>query len=205
MENSILDDFLQKWPHPIDSILTDTMTWELSPNATNISTDLLHSFSNNNMISTVDEVGIAEMYGPTRDPLYVVIPITIIYLIIFITGFVGNICTCIVIFKNRNMHTATNYYLFSLAVSDFLLLVTGMPQEMFFIWSKYPYVFGEWFCILRGLCAETSTNATVLTITAFTIEGYVAICHPFLSHTLSKLSRAVKFIIMVWIVSISEL
>lgn len=39
-------------------------------------------------------------------------------------------------------------------------------------------------------------------VTAFTIERYVAICHPFLSHTMSKLSRAIKFIFFIWILSI---
>lgn len=146
---------------------------------------------------------LSEMYGPTRDPLYVVIPITCIYLIIFISGVVGNISTCIVISKNRSMHTATNYYLFSLAVSDFLLLIAGVPQEIYSIWSKYPYVFGEVFCVLRGLAAETAANATVLTITAFTVERYVAICYPFLSHTMSKLSRAVRLIVLVWLISVA--
>ncbi|XP_050081185.1 neuromedin-K receptor [Anopheles maculipalpis] len=145
---------------------------------------------------------LTELYGPKRDPLYVVIPITVIYLLIFLTGVVGNISTCIVIARNRSMHTATNYYLFSLAVSDFLLLVSGVPQEIYFIWSKYPYVFGETFCVLRGIAAETSANATVLTITAFTVERYVAICHPFLSHTMSKLSRAIRFIFVIWLIAI---
>lgn len=143
-----------------------------------------------------------EKMDPTRDPLYIVIPITIIYVVIFITGVVGNVCTCIVIWRNKSMHTATNYYLFSLAISDLLLLISGLPQEMWSIWSRYPYVFGEVFCVLRGLAAETSTNATVLTITAFTIERYVAICHPFLSHTMSKLSRAVKLILIIWLVAL---
>lgn len=142
------------------------------------------------------------MFGPKRDPLYVVIPITCIYLVIFVTGVVGNISTCIVIARNRSMHTATNYYLFSLAVSDFLLLIAGVPQEMYLIWSKYPYVFGEVFCVMRGMMAEAAANATVLTITAFTVERYVAICHPFLSHTMSKLSRAVRLIGGVWVLSI---
>lgn len=141
-------------------------------------------------------------YGPKRDPLYVVIPMTIIYVLIFITGVIGNISTCIVISKNKSMHTATNYYLFSLAISDFLLLISGVPQEIYFIWSKYPYIFGELFCVARGIAAETSANATVLTITAFTIERYVAICHPFLSHTMSKLSRAIRFIFAIWLVAI---
>lgn len=143
-----------------------------------------------------------KLYGPKRDSLLVVIPITIIYVIIFLTGLVGNISTCIVISRNRSMHTTTNYYLYSLAISDLLLLISGLPQEIYSIWSRYPYVFGYTFCVLRGLFSETSANATVLTITAFTVERYVAICHPFLSHTMTQLPRAVKLIIIIWIVAI---
>ena len=60
-----------------------------------------------------------------RDPLSIILPISICYLIIFITGILGNVITCFVIAKNKTMHTATNYYLFNLAVSDFLVLVFG--------------------------------------------------------------------------------
>jgi len=41
------------------------------------------------------------------------------------TGVVGNVTTCVVIARNSYMHTATNYYLFSLAISDTLSLVLG--------------------------------------------------------------------------------
>ncbi|KAK9302921.1 hypothetical protein QLX08_005193 [Tetragonisca angustula] len=137
-----------------------------------------------------------------RDPLYIVLPITVIYAVIFLTGLVGNVSTCVVIARNKSMHTATNYYLFSLAVSDLLLLISGLPPEMYYIWSHFPYVFGEAFCIIQSFAAETSANATVLTITAFTVERYVAICHPFISHTMSKLSRAVKFVIVIWLMAL---
>lgn len=55
----------------------------------------------------------------------VLLPITIIYVILFITGVLGNFAVCIVIVKNKSMHTATNYYLFSLAVSDLVILLLG--------------------------------------------------------------------------------
>ncbi|KAG8261440.1 neuromedin U receptor activity protein [Homalodisca vitripennis] len=71
-----------------------------------------------------------------RDPLYIVVPITIVYTVIFFSGVTGNVVTCVVIARNKHMHTATNYYLFSLAISDLLLLVSGLPQEMYSIWSK---------------------------------------------------------------------
>uniref|UniRef100_T1HL76 G_PROTEIN_RECEP_F1_2 domain-containing protein n=1 Tax=Rhodnius prolixus TaxID=13249 RepID=T1HL76_RHOPR len=69
------------------------------------------------------------------DPLYIVIPMTVLYSLIFLTGVIGNVSTCIVIARNRHMHTATNYYLFSLAISDLLLLISGLPQEMYQLWS----------------------------------------------------------------------
>ncbi|XP_017780485.1 PREDICTED: neuromedin-U receptor 2-like, partial [Nicrophorus vespilloides] len=143
-----------------------------------------------------------DLYGPKRDNLFIVIPITVIYVIILLSGLIGNISTCVVISRNKSMHTATNYYLFSLAISDLLLLVSGLPPEIYSMWSRYPYIFGNTFCILRGLFAETSANATVLTITAFTVERYVAICHPFLSHTMSKLSRVIKIILLIWCIAV---
>jgi hypothetical protein len=77
-------------------------------------------------------------YWPVRDPLYITIPITVIYIIILILGLLGNVTTCIVIIRSRYLHTTTNYYLFSLAVSDLLLLLSGLPAEMHSIWRRYP-------------------------------------------------------------------
>lgn len=71
-----------------------------------------------------------------QDPLYVVVPMICVYALILISGVVGNIITCIVIINNKHMHTATNYYLCSLAVSDLLLLVTGLPVEMYHTWRR---------------------------------------------------------------------
>lgn len=136
-----------------------------------------------------------------RDPLSIILPISICYCLIFILGILGNVITCIVIAKNKTMHTATNYYLFNLAVSDFLVLIFGMPFDFMNIWLPNSYPFDEIVCILQGLLSETSTNATILTITSFTCERYIAICHPFRSHTMSKLSRVVKFIFAIWILA----
>lgn len=144
---------------------------------------------------TADAIG-----SPVQDPMAV--SMTILYAVILVTGVFGNVCTCIVIFRNRYMRTATNYYLFSLAVSDLLLLILGLPHDIVALWKKRPYLFGELFCFIRGLTSETSTNASVLTITAFTVERYLAICHPLRTHTMSKLSRVVRLIIVIWFLAL---
>ena len=56
---------------------------------------------------------------------------TIVYVIIFLTGVIGNVIVCVVIVRHSTMHTATNYYLFSLAVSDLLFLLMGEYNESF--------------------------------------------------------------------------
>ncbi|KAK7603085.1 hypothetical protein V9T40_003084 [Parthenolecanium corni] len=150
---------------------------------------------------TSKRISSEDIWGPVRSHLVIVYALTVIYGFIFIFGFFGNIITCVVVIRNKYMHTVTNFYLLSLAVSDLLLLVSGLPMEMYQIWFRYPYIFGETFCILQGLAAETSANATVLTITAFTIERYIAICYPFISRNAMKLKRAVRYIILIWVVS----
>lgn len=114
------------------------------------------------VIQLSDEFYVVEE-DDNRDSLYLVIPITFIYAMIFITGCIGNISTCIVIARNKSMYSATNYYLFSLAISDFVLLISGVPMELYHIWYKNEFIFGEGFCIIRNMINEMSANATVLT------------------------------------------
>ena len=76
---------------------------------------------------------LTETLGPKHLPLGVVLPISIIYVFIFVSGIVGNVAVCLVIARNKSMRTATNYYLFSLAVSDLTLLVLGKYQLYFII------------------------------------------------------------------------
>lgn len=63
--------------------------------------------------------------GLQQLPLEVAIPFTVLYVLIFVSGLLGNIAVCVVIIKHPSMHTATNYYLFNLAISDVMMLVFG--------------------------------------------------------------------------------
>ncbi|XP_060070505.1 pyrokinin-1 receptor-like [Ylistrum balloti] len=157
---------------------------------------------NGTTLSTLEETDLLlQLLGDKRKGLPSVITLTVVYSIIFITGVIGNVSTCLVIARNTYMHTVTNYYLFSLAVSDTLTLVLGLPPELYCIWEAYPWRFGEPFCIFKAFLTEMTSYSSVLTITAFTIERYIAICHPIKSQTLSNLSRAVKIIICIWLVA----
>ncbi|XP_018494745.2 neuropeptides capa receptor [Galendromus occidentalis] len=101
------------------------------------------------------------------------------------------------------MHTATNYYLFSLAVADMLTLVLGLPNDLVTYWKQYPYAFSSSFCSMRALVSEMTVNASVLTIVAFTVERYLAICHPLYKHKMSnQLARVLKIISSIWLIAL---
>ncbi|XP_047027969.1 neuropeptides capa receptor-like [Helicoverpa zea] len=142
------------------------------------------------------------LMGSRRLPLKEIVPISVILVVIFLTGVIGNACVCVVIVKHPGLHTATNYYLFSLAVSDLLLLLFGLPNDLSVYWHQYPYSLGIVFCKLRALISEAATYVSVLTISAFSLERYLAICHPLHLYTMAGLTRASRIILILWIISI---
>ncbi|XP_020282937.1 neuropeptides capa receptor-like [Pseudomyrmex gracilis] len=140
--------------------------------------------------------------GPKYLPQKLVIPLTIVYVVIFITGIFGNVATCTVIARNTSMRTTTNYYLFSLAISDLTLLVLGLPNELSVFWQQYPWMMGAELCKIRAYVSEMSSYVSVLTIMAFSIERYLAICHPLRVYSMSGLKRSTCFILAAWSIAI---
>ncbi|CAF2936981.1 unnamed protein product [Rotaria sp. Silwood2] len=123
-----------------------------------------------------------------------------IYIPIFCAGIANNLLTILIILLNQDMHTVTNCYLLNLDISDILPLIVSLPFEISFLPIKVPW--GEHGCKLRSLLAETSTNASILTISAFTIERYLAVCRPLHTSFLSTTRRAIKIQIIIWFIAI---
>lgn len=52
------------------------------------------------------------------------------YIIVFLTSMVGNIMVMAVVFKNKSMHSVTNYFLVNLAVADILVTIVCVPVNL---------------------------------------------------------------------------
>ncbi|XP_077573462.1 neuromedin-U receptor 1 [Stigmatopora nigra] len=152
-----------------------------------------------NMSITLDQF-LEKYLGPRRSPM--LLPIFITYLIIFLVGVFGNILTCTVIARNNVMWTATNYYLFSLAVSDLLVLLLGMPLELYELWQNYPFLFGLGGCYFKTFLFETVCLASILNVTSLSVERYIAVVHPLRAKYVVTPSHAKRVIFTVWGVSV---
>ena len=129
-----------------------------------------------------------------------IIPFAIVIISLIVFGFFGNLFTIIVILRNRVLQS-TSHYLVSLALSDMLLLVLTGPMEVLVELRYWPWSYTNFFCHTRFYLIEFCLFTTVLHITAFTVERYVAICHPIKAKSFISTKRAIKFIIFIWFLS----
>ncbi|CAL8338369.1 thyrotropin-releasing hormone receptor [Gadus morhua] len=112
-------------------------------------------------------------------------------------GIVGNVMVIMVVLTTKHMRTPTNCYLVSLAVADLMVLTAaGLPNISEAVYGEW--VYGYVGCLGITYFQYLGINASSCSITAFTVERYIAICHPIKAQFLCTLSRAKKIIIVVW-------
>lgn len=119
-------------------------------------------------------------------------------LLVCSVGIVGNIMVVLVVFTTRHMRTPTNCYLVSLAIADLTVLVAaGLPNVADSLTGTW--VFGHAGCLGITYLQYLGINVSSCSITAFTVERYIAICHPIKAQTVCTVSRAKRIIAGVWI------
>lgn len=115
-------------------------------------------------------------------------------------GLLGNVVT-IVVLTRRRMRSSTNVYLTALAVSDLLYLLfvftlsfkhyPNICEPSFLLYWQY-YGFGIWF-------TDATTYTSIWLTVSFTVERYIAVCHPMRGRLICTESRAKKVIVLVYV------
>jgi hypothetical protein len=73
--------------------------------------------------------------------------ITIIYLLIFLIGFIGNFLIIIIVKYNKTLRHGTNYCLVNLCIADLLLIIVCMPSAIVDLYAKEVWYFGYLMCM----------------------------------------------------------
>uniref|UniRef100_A0A3Q0RI07 G protein-coupled receptor 39 n=1 Tax=Amphilophus citrinellus TaxID=61819 RepID=A0A3Q0RI07_AMPCI len=140
------------------------------------------------------------------EPKYTVkIILTVLYSLILITGIVGNSVTIRVtqvLMRNGYLQKNVTDHMVSLACSDILVLLIGMPVELYSaIWFPFMSVSGNVSCKIYNFLFEACSYATILNITTLSFERYIATCHPFRFRTFSGKWTS-GLIAFAWVVSL---
>nr|XP_011747648.1 neurotensin receptor type 2 isoform X2 [Macaca nemestrina] len=129
---------------------------------------------------------------------------TALYALIWALGAAGNALSVHVVLKARAGRAGRlRYHVLSLALSGLLLLVVGVPVELYsFVWFHYPWVFGDLGCrgyyFVRELCAY----ATVLSVTGLSAERCLAVCQPLRARSLLTPRRTQRLVALLWAASL---
>ena len=94
--------------------------------------------------------------------------VTSLYLLLFLCGVIGNLLVCIVIIRSKELHTAMNFYLVSLAVADMTMVITGKSFSFIncIIWTSFAIIMKIMsLCVCHQACQMswkfTGTNIRI--------------------------------------------
>lgn len=123
---------------------------------------------------------------------------------IMVVGIVGNTIT-MVIMTRRRMRSSTNWYLAALAIFDMLYLIFTFILSLKHYPNAYDVTYyAYWYMIpFSHMITDAASNTSVWLTVTFTIERYIAVCHPIKGKVICTESRAKKVIFCVFIICVS--
>ncbi|XP_032691579.1 uncharacterized protein LOC116854101 [Odontomachus brunneus] len=126
----------------------------------------------------------------------------ILYVPVIAIAVTANILVIAVVFKYHYMRSVTNYFVVNLSVADLLVTIICMPvavsQAKSIVWSH-----GELMCKLSSYLQGVAVAASVFTITAMSIDRYLAIRSPMAFRRVFNRKSTVLVIVALWLVALS--
>ncbi|XP_063048301.1 mu-type opioid receptor [Engraulis encrasicolus] len=118
----------------------------------------------------------AENQEKGSTPVLIAIIITAVYSIVCVIGVVGNVLVMYVIIRYTKMKTATNIYIFNLALADALVTSTLPFQSVNYLMGTWP--FGDVLCKIIMSIDYYNMFTSIFTLSTMSVDRYIAVCHP---------------------------
>ncbi|XP_039643400.1 galanin receptor 2a [Perca fluviatilis] len=118
--------------------------------------------------------------------------------VIFLVGTVGNSLVLAVLLRNGQMNTkTTNMFILNLGVADLGFIVFCVPFQAT-IYTLDEWVFGPAVCKVVHFIIFLTMYASIFTLTAVSLDRYLAICYPLRSREMRTPKNALASICLVW-------
>uniref|UniRef100_A0A2K6F3H7 Kappa-type opioid receptor n=2 Tax=Propithecus coquereli TaxID=379532 RepID=A0A2K6F3H7_PROCO len=127
--------------------------------------------------------------------------ITAVYSVVFVVGLVGNSLVMFVIVRYTKMKTATNIYIFNLALADALVTTTMPFQSTVYLMNSWP--FGAVLCKVVISIDYYNMFTSIFTLTMMSVDRYIAVCHPVKALDFRTPLKAKIINICIWLLSSS--
>ncbi|XP_015673369.1 kappa-type opioid receptor [Protobothrops mucrosquamatus] len=127
--------------------------------------------------------------------------ITAVYSMVFVVGLVGNSLVMFVIIRYTKMKTATNIYIFNLALADALVTTTMPFQSTEYLMNTWP--FGDVLCKIVISIDYYNMFTSIFTLTMMSVDRYIAVCHPVKALDFRTPLKAKIINICIWVLSSS--
>ncbi|XP_021378857.1 cholecystokinin receptor type A-like [Mizuhopecten yessoensis] len=134
-----------------------------------------------------------------REPHF--IPTITVYGLTFLMGVIGNILVIFAVLGDRKARSVTSTFMVSLAAADMLFLVVCVPYET----ARYVvdhWTFGDVLCKFSGFVEMLSASASILNLSAVSVERFIVIVLPMKSRTWCTAGNTKKILFLVWSVAI---
>ena len=116
---------------------------------------------------------------------------------IILIGVIGNVLTLLVIICYHPLRDVTGMFLANLAVADLLQSSFGMPLIAVSAFRRQ-WIFGEALCTISGLTNSLFCIASVLTLTAISVDRWLAIVFPLKYGAWLTVVRARTVLAYIW-------
>ncbi|NP_571333.2 opioid receptor, delta 1a [Danio rerio] len=139
--------------------------------------------------------------NPVKSPagIIIAISITALYSVICVVGLLGNILVMYGVVRYTKLKTATNIYIFNLALADALATSTLPFQSTKYLMNTWP--FGELLCKVVIAIDYYNMFTSIFTLTMMSVDRYIAVCHPVRALEFRTPIKAKIINVCIWILS----
>lgn len=117
----------------------------------------------------------------------------------FVLGIPGN-ATVIWFTGFKWKKTVTTLWFLNLAIADFIFLLF-LPLYISYVAMNFHWPFGIWLCKANSFIAQLNMFASVFFLMVISLDRYIYLIHPVLSHRYRTLRNSLIVIIVVWLLA----
>ena len=123
-------------------------------------------------------------------------------IITIVAAIFGNLLVCLAILLNQRLRKPTNYFIFSLAISDLMTASFSMPFDVQAMLHPYGWNNGEFACNFWAFMYLIAAPTSILNLMAVSIDRYRAISAPLRYYNKMRPRRALVIIATIWLYSL---